>query len=452
MRTISSLLTGVMFAFLSLCVVPAQAGDPAAMQAFNQAITDFQNKDFEQAISGFRQAESMGLEVPALHQNLGASYYNLGQYGQAATEFSKLTEYPAMAALGYYNLGLVSKAQHHTREAEKWFRKVLETTQSDKLRRLAERQLGQKSSRHRPLSTGSNKWFSMVFASVGYDDNLTLENDTLINKTAKSGMVSKLFAYTRGPLMGTTSDGLLFKGSAFSKLNSGQSQINIGDYRVGLFYDTPLAGWDNEFGVALNHTTLGGNSFQDKVGVSWQGDHRFSRQFKLDLRAQYRNVNAASKYRQLNGSEEKFRIGGKWNGQANQFKLYYELTLNSRDDKRGTDVTTGLPFFFSASPTRHRIKGLYEIDVTERTSLEASAEYRLSSYNDDNIEILNTTPATNQTIGREDTRWIATLGLNYDYSRSTKLSLEYEYGNNDSNIDRFTYNHNVLMGRVRYIF
>lgn len=448
MRYFEKLTKYVLFACLFVSV-PQLAVADQGMDAFNQAIIDFKEKNFEGAIRGFQMAAEQGVDVSALHQNLGSSYYKAGQYANAEAEFRLLAQDEAMAPLAYYNLGRVSVAKGNNEQAKIWFNKVLQSTQDQKLHLLANRQLDLLNNTANRSNVTASKWYSLAFAAVGYDDNVTLESDTVITATKSSAAVTRLFAYTRGILMGDVNNGLLFKGSVYSKLNSGQSQINIADYRAGLFYAKKAMQWNNELGAAAHHTTLGSSSFQDKFSFSINSKRQISSTMKLDLRWVYSNINASTQYQQLNGSNQEFRALAKWNltGKS-KFKVFYQLTLNDRDDNRGTDITTGLPFFFSSSPTRHRIKGVYEWVVAPKYTLEVSGEYRLSSYNDDNNEV---TPVA-RTIGREDNRTKAGIGLIRKYRPNMDLSLEYEYVNNDSNIGRFSYSHNTLMGKIQYTF
>jgi len=162
----------------------------------------------------------------------------------------------------------------------------------------------------------------------------------------------------------------------------------------------------------------------------------------LRLKLRLRDISAIdTRYRYLDGSSHDLRVEGRWKLANNaQFRTYYEIQFNDRNDR--TTATT----FTSFSPLRQRIRADYTFNIKQGWEGRIAGEYRISDYPDANIE------TGGVEIKRKDDRMRALLEATKPINRDTSTTLSYTYTDNSSNIDRYTYQRNVLMANINYSF
>jgi tetratricopeptide (TPR) repeat protein len=429
------LITGI---YLLLITLHAQAATQA-QQYFDQAMNAYRKGDYSLALDGFNSAIAAGMDAPAVYYNLAVCYYRTGAYAQAEQKFQITARFPAMEAVAYYNLGLVSLKKNDPASAKTWLSKSLATSNDEKLDYLVTTALSEIESTdgkgRRVEVDPVLKWSGVVFAGIGYDDNVTLDNSDLVLVSKQSASVAELFANTQGVLSGAENNGLLFKGSFYADMNDGHNEINIAELEGGLLLADRVGRWQNGYALNLSHSSLGGDAYLDKFGLELSTSARLSRHFRLDMRLRLRSFRSRDMlYDPLEGSGQDIRIAGKWNpDKVQNFKLYYQLYNNDRND-----FTTATRFS-SYSNTRHRLRAEYKFRIMPRYALRLATEYRLSDYKGDNIE------AGGEIIRRQDDRIKFLLGLGYSWSRDILLGVKYEYVSNDSNIDRFDYVSNRVL-------
>ena len=418
------LISGI---YLLLLTLTAQAASQA-QQLFEQAMNAYRNGDYSHALDGFNSAIESGMDAPAVYYNLAVCYYRTGAYAQAQRNFLITARFPAMAAVAYYNLGLVSLKQQDRASALAWLKKSRQASTDARLDYLVTAALseieGAGAKSHSAADTSVSNWRGVVFAGVGYDDNVTLDNSDLVLVSQQSATVAELFTNTRGVLSGTEHDGLLFKGSFYADMNDGHNELNIAELDGGLYLADSVGGWRNEYGLSLSHSTLGGDDYLDKAGLVLSTSVPLSETFRLDMRARLRAIRSRDVlYDPLAGTSQDIRVAGNWRPDTVQnFRLQYQLYNNERND-----FTTATRFS-SYSSIRHRLRAEYGYRITPRYKIRFATEYRLSDYKDDNIE------ASGEVIRRRDDRIKLLLALDLNWSREILLGVKYEYVNNDSNI------------------
>jgi len=414
-------------------VSAAQAEEGLA--AFDQAMQSFRSGDYVQAAQAFEQARSQGLDRPALYYNLGVTYYRLACWQEAEAAFLKTAETIGMAPVAYYNLGLVSRKQNDVAGSSRWFERCLATAQDEKLRRLAQHALD-------GLPARDTAWSSLFSVGLGYDDNVTLENDSLVAVSNASDMFFELFGYTQGLLMGSQQDGLLLKGSLFGDFYLDETDYSLTDLNLGLYKTFRLQAWENEAGAYLGYATLGGESFTNSANLSLNARRELSDRMSLRLRMRLRQIWSLDRLADaIEGNSSDYRVEGQWRlTQTSRLRGYYELELNDRQDSE--TATT----FASLSPTRHSLYADYRFPLTQVWEMKLSGSYRLSDYNDANLE------AGGEVIEREDDRFKFGVELNRQVGKESQLLLEYSYTDNSSNIDRYSYRRNLLMANILFEF
>jgi tetratricopeptide (TPR) repeat protein len=165
-------LAPLLCALLLSLSAPAGSAPADAESAFAQGAELFRAEDYAAAIQYFRQARDAGLPGPAVHYNIGVCAYRLGEYAEASAAFEAVTTYYEMAPLAYYNLGLVELERGRSGAAQQWFQRARVTTDDPQLQAMADRML-------RPASGASlpSRWYGILLAEAGYDDNVRLLND-----------------------------------------------------------------------------------------------------------------------------------------------------------------------------------------------------------------------------------------------------------------------------------
>ena len=415
--------------------LPLVAAETTANDYFEQARQAFKKGDFALAVQEFKKAQQAGMDNAALHYNLGVSYYRLGDYRKAEAAFLRTARFRRMAPVAYYNLGLVKLRQKQNEAAASWFQKTIDTTTDKKLRTLAERML-------RNTQTKHAGWDGYIYAGIGYDDNVTLDNDTLTNVSTRADNFLELYGSVHRVLSGSRKQGLLLKANAYASYYYWLNNYNIMEMKGGLYKTLPLDAWSNETGVYATYTTLGGHRYLASANLSVTSKRRLSPAYRLRFRLRLHAIEAMqSRYDYLSGSRLDFRTEGRWyRNNGGSLRAYYQLDINNRNDYRAGTV------FSSYSPTRHRLRLDYSFSPLSGWLVRAGGEYRLSRYNDANVD------SSGRIIRREDNRKRALLELTHRLNRQADILLEYSYTDNNSTINRYSYRRNMWMGSLQYLF
>ncbi|MCM8882372.1 MAG: hypothetical protein LC541_03430 [Candidatus Thiodiazotropha sp.] len=415
---------------LSLCLLSTLHANEGKT-AFQQAMQAFKSGEYVQAMEWFEQARSQGMSRPALYYNLGVTYFRLERWHDAQTAFEKTADYPTMAPLAYYNLGLVKRKQNDVDSARDWFMRCLDTTQDIKLVTLANDALA-------ALPRKKSSWSSFFSVGLGYDDNITLENDSLNLASNESDTLLELFGFTQGLLIGSHHDGLLFRGSLFSDLYTSQSDYSLTEVNLGLYKRFRLQEWNNESGLYLTYSTLGGEPYLSSTNLSLNARRNLSNELGLRFRVRLKAIQSLDQDNDgLEGSAFDLRTEGRWAMRENtRFRTYYQLELNDRD---GSATATT---FTSLSPTRHGLYLDYLQSVLQNWQLKLSGSYRLSDYDEENLE------ADGTTITRKDERVRMGIELNRRFWDRFQLAVEYSHTDNSSNIDRYSYQRNMILASL----
>lgn len=422
-------------ALLFLLLTPSLVFATDVGRYFDAGMKAFRAGDYREAVNAFEKARKAGLDIPALFYNLGVGYYKLEDWAKAQEMFLRTSRFRDMAPLAYYNLGLISLKKGNRNEAKKWFSQTMTATDDPRLEGLAQQQLDE-------LKQVKEAWATFVSAGLGYDSNVTLDNDTLTNISSQSDYFTELFAHTRGVLTGTSNDGVILKASLFGDVYKELTDFNLIEANIGAYKTFPVSTWRNEAGGYVTYSTLGGSGYLQSANLSWLTRNNISDRTRLRMRLRLRYVEAVdNQYSAVDGSAEDLRIEGRWLlNSKNRFRAYYQLELNQRN---GSETTTT---FTSLSPTRNTLRGEYTLLINQDWSMRLAGAYRNSSYSEANTE------ADGTVIHRNDDRLRAYLEFSRILNRHTLLGLEYMYTDNRSNIDRYTYDQQVIMANLQFMF
>ncbi len=144
----------------------------ASNDDYRLGIDAFKQGRYEEARQLFVRVYDAGGREPTLFYNLGSAEFKLGDYSAARRSFQTIANDPKWGALAEYNLGLIEDKLGNVDRAQQHYRVAYDAAQSDKLKELAARKIGQPEADH-----DNDDWFGLVSLGAGYDDNVVLLND-----------------------------------------------------------------------------------------------------------------------------------------------------------------------------------------------------------------------------------------------------------------------------------
>jgi hypothetical protein len=416
-----------------------------ADEAYEQGIQAFNLGNYADAISYF--LASSATTDPALHYNLGVSYYKLGRYEEASQSFLKVTESPEMAAMGYYNLALVAARLDQPALVIDRLRQTIENTDNPKLLALAHALLA----RYAPQEDDGNiqeipssaetmppasPWSGFFAGDTGYDSNVLLRSDSQTLSTSdQDDAFFDVYGYVNRRL-GTLKNGLQLSldGNIYVIKYEDIEDYNIDSLRLGGLAEADLYGWQTESGAHLAYTFLAGNEFtlEPQLNISASRWLRTGHS-RLRLRYELSRVNALDTfYAYLNGWRHKTDARITWIYGNQKLHLMYQLETNYREELSS-------PLFTSYSPVRNSLRFIAESPIGSWFDATLELQYHHSHFMNPN-ELADGSFAT-----RRDDRLTAIARLTHRFQGGNELSLEYRRSNNRSNLDDYDYSQYLTM-------
>src|SRR5262249_49799924 len=124
--------------------------------------------------------------------------YRSGDYTRAAQAFREVANTPDMAALAYYNLGLIELQRGNQTAARQWFERAGALARDERLAALVAQRLGEL-----PGKRVANPWSWFLRSGAGYDDNVALRSESVdTTASGKDDFFGELLVsgnYTFGP-------------------------------------------------------------------------------------------------------------------------------------------------------------------------------------------------------------------------------------------------------------
>lgn len=422
---------------LALSTVNVQGKTPEAKAHFRAGVQAFNDGELDKARRYLESAAAQGLSSRSLRYNLGVVYYKLGLYEKAEQTFRQLIP-TRQKALAYYNIGLTALARENHREAAEAFREVLASDPDDNLISLANRQLerlGPKTGR----VVARKRWAGLVSVGGGYEDNVALFPDTApenldssftealaaasyyLHGDARSGLRADLKAFSRQYPSEHAFDLQVVQGEAkwIQQTTPGQVSVGLGgDY---IWRDRRSRERRARLMAAITSRTCPGPGS------------------RCQIKAEAAQVFPESEFDAYRGQmyrlDARYRIRpGKWSGE-----LKYRVEYNDRDNLETENE------FFSVSPERYGLDTDIGYSLTDKLSLKAGAGFRFSYYRTPHQLRI---PEGLLTIRREDKRYTLSVGTTYRFSGRTSLSVELDRTDNNSNIDRYSYDRHAATASI----
>lgn len=401
--------------------------------AFAAGLKASRGGDYLYALSRFELARRSGMDSAALDYNLGVCHYKLRHYPQASEAFRRATRSKELKPLALYNLGLVALAQRDHAQAEQWFTQARDASTEEDVRTLAERQLTRL---QQPSGTDLKQWWLVsASANLGHDDNVLDPASEVVR--SRSDNLAELFAIASGPISGTLRDGVRLDVSAYALRYASISEYDMNVLRGGAAWLHLLGNWQGEAGLHYETSSLGGEGYLDTTTLTLQGSHKWREDAQLRLRYRYGLITSRDDaYDPLQGTRQQFDIQNRWRRTDGQLLLGYQLELNNRDDL--TTATT----FSSYSPTRHTLRLGVEQALASPWIGGLDASLRNSRYDTANVL------GSGRHVVRQDNQFQLKLRARRPLDKTWEVALEYSHTRNDSNINIYDYDRNLIMGGV----
>ncbi|VAW67585.1 hypothetical protein MNBD_GAMMA09-2288 [hydrothermal vent metagenome] len=428
-----------------LALVFFMTGANASVESdFKQGVSYFNSGEYSSAVKKFESVRKQGVKSASLYYNLGSVYFKLKNYEMAEGYFVKLKNTAKMKYLAEYNLGLIAIEQNELDKARKYFKSVRDHSGDNKLVYLSRRQLSGRQLKKSELSVAeassmgsqkNRKWSAYVNGSLGYDSNINFAPaglGTEESATFFDAMVIADYLFSGTKSNGWTGDALLYtiRYSDTGNPNISKGAFDQDQYGVSLKKTQKMADWNMQFKVGLDKSTYGSRDYQSILSLHARGRKKLSRSDRIYLRYRYEDIGSDNTvFDYLEGWRQKIRGEFRRYNKKNSAQFYYELELNNRKDF--VSGITGNEF--SYSPTRHTFRGKYTAMLKNKAwRVTGDLAYRLSQY-----------PST-PTQSRTDDRWKAAVYANYEFDRTMRLKLKFEYTDNTSTDNIYVYDRQLV--------
>lgn len=431
--------SGYLLRSLTMITLLFGAGPPAlaatAGQAeFEQGLAASQRGEHQQAIRAFLQAQQAGFNKPALHYNLGVSYFRLEDYTKARQQFEQLSRDPQWAALAHYNLGLVARRLDDPDRAADRFEQAYQRTDNSRLRTLAATALDRL-----PVSRGDAGTTLSASVAAGYDSNVALAPDAeTVNLTDNSDMFVEAGAVVNHRLSADRSSARYLFGGLYLRQYSDVSEFDQQSLRLGLDQLHTGQRWQLDLSGYVDTIYVDSNRFEQSLNFDVSARRALSGGKMLELHYQAGLIDSGADYTYLDGWQQRLGIDSRLPTGAGRLRLGYQLELNDRDDLARSGE------FFSYSPTRHKLFVLLDRPGPGNWHYTLRGEYRYSDYTDP-YRISN---GTTTEVKREDHRYLAGVRGQRRLSEKTDLFLDYRYIDNDSTLEAYDYARHQIMGGI----
>ena len=433
----------VLCAWLLLCCASTAAvarASTAATQAFNQAVAAFQAGKYRQALADFLEARREGIDNPQLTYDLGVTYYRLSRYAEAQREFSALVDIPSLAALAYYNLGLVAMRQHERARARAEFNKAYLSAGNSGLHTLASEALAEVGT----TPTAASRWTVFGDTSFGYDSNVALTSESTVFTPAHRGSsLYSLSAGAIGQVSGTPERGWQVAGTFYRVDYPQVSQFDQSYLHFGGQYRWITGNWSPRLGLYAGTVTLGGAAFENLVTFSadtrvhssagnvWRGFYRYTR------------IRGSSDFGYLTGWHQSLGVEDTLQFTHADLTFGYAFDFNERNNFNSS------PQFLSASPTDNGLYAVYDWHINDALDAFWEADYQHSHYQGEDRVIQN---GALTSMFREENWWSAALGLRYAWSARWVVRIGGRFTDNRSDITPYSYHSNQILISLEYFY
>ncbi|MGB5396286.1 MAG: outer membrane beta-barrel protein, partial [Gammaproteobacteria bacterium] len=193
--------------------------------------------------------------------------------------------------------------------------------------------------------------------------------------------------------------------------------------------------WDTAIHLSGSKSTYGGDDLQTIAKLDLSGRKPVAKNQWIRLRYRAEDIRSDnSLYDYLEGSRQRASVEYQHLSENSLKQLQYELELNNRAEL----VTTAGAYEYS--PTRHTVRGIYTHFVSRQWWLTGDVSYRMSDFE------------PSSSIDREDDQWRFALSSDYRFDKTFKFTAQYQYTDNASTLDQYSYDKSVIKAGLSKMF
>lgn len=406
----------ILLCFAPLASARAATHTPEALTRFAEARAAFEAEDYSRARALYEQALAAGMEGPAIHYNIGAAAYLAGNLPRAESAFREVARTPSMAALAYYNLGIVAQDRNDEREARQWFERAVQDSPNERLTVLASQRLAEL-----PEARAPGTWAYYSRGGAGYDDNVSLRSNSIESApTGDSDTYAELIfagSYSFGAWRVDTGAAML----EYLELDEySQSVFSLGGAR-GFRWDD----WYFELGAFGSQLSLGGEAYEQDLGVGAQAVRTFYGGSRLRALLRATQVEGKDAFAGLTGDRAELGLYYEKVWRAWSFGAHTRAELNESED----------PIF-----------------ATRWVQLGADARYAWSPFWELSVSAALRRirhPAQSETLGSwDDNRATLQVGVTRSLWRRARLFVRGEFQRSDSPVAGYDYRRNWVAASI----
>lgn len=431
---------GVSFFCVLLPMIMAHADVPDGKALFAQGVQASREGDHQRAGQLFSAAMLAGYNVPALHYNLGVTYYRLGNLQKSKSEFQKLLGNKQLSPIACYNLGLIAAKSGQDRVAINYFGITYNISENPELRQLSklaleryETQVEEISSKDpAEVESGTDGFVSLAMVR---DNNVNLVNDELQIATEQADTARELLLSVNSILLGKRSDGLQLSVLAdVTRYNDAliSKDFDSSQYHAALSYLHEQNSLQMRYEIGYDSIDFGGQEFQRITSAAIRSRLYLDNANYMRLAYQYMAIDSNDQlYQFLDGNSQKLSLDFTFPSGSHKYRFGLIVESNNREDELNQAPGSSSVLFRSYSAKRATARAAYYYRISRDWRFKIDMRYRRSLYNDEDRIILASIGEIDYQ--RIDNQQRILSGLTMNLSKNWKVSLTHEYVDNDSN-------------------
>ncbi|MCW8935298.1 MAG: tetratricopeptide repeat protein [Gammaproteobacteria bacterium] len=414
------------YVFTALILIFSSELFATAATDYEQGVAAYKAGDNASAVTYFESALKQGMDSISLKYNLASSYYKVGRYEEAKRYFKLLNKTLEMRDIAEYHLGVIAVKEKDRVQAQGYFSSVVNSGKDEKLVKLSNKYL-------RALVVKEDRWKSRLSLNLGYDDNISSVSEDSVLDTADS--FYELSASSNLLIDGSRKNGWLADvavyGIAYSDIDTNDQHVIV----LGVERAMQFAGWDTGAHLSVSDITYGGDDLQTVGQLNFRGRKTISKNQWFNMRYRFEDIKSdQSIYDYLEGWRQRISFEYQ-NLKKNHISLLqYEYELNNRGELV-TSIGT-----YDYSPTRHTVRGIYTHFINKQWWLTGDISYRFSDFE------------VSETLDRDDDQWMFGLSTDYRFDKTFKLTAKYQFTDNTSTIDVYSYDKSVIRVGISKMF
>jgi Tetratricopeptide repeat len=398
--------------------------EPASSAHFAAGSDAFERHDYRRALAEFQAAIAAGSDAAAAHYNVAVCRYRLGDYEGAADAFRALARrFPAMRNLADYNLGLALTRQERIGQARTAFERA-QAGGDEQIAALARAMLARLPAEAAPRASA---WTGLVDLAVGHDDNVALVDEaSLPAERSTDSALGEILGYLSGPLR--AGGPWRLDASAYLLTHRDADEFDQRGVYVAGLYERRVNGWRFGVGPHYGRTTLAGDDFEQRSGVSIDVRYTLDRsRVTLGMQWTHDDIDALEpQFAYLDGRQDELKLVLDRALPAGRMMLDYRRDSHDRADP-------------SVSADRDRYGLRYRRSMNAVWAGELVYEYRVSDYD-------------RLAVPRREKRHQVGFEVTRSFSSDWQYAVQYRYADNDSSDPIYTYERHRLTVGLNKVF